>query len=720
MSNPGLQVALSDTFFDCVWQLPRHIQNKVQAFLTRFRQNPTSLGQHRERIHGTPNLYSVRIDLQYRGILAQGGKAVVLLHVDNHDAAYEWALRHRCEVNAGSGTLQIFETQTGIDSRTDAKPLPEEKGPIDELRDRQLRHLGVPESLFGLARTVKNDGEFEQISEQFPSEAQDAMYMLLAGYSFAEALDELALSTKEEQFDPLDIDSALNRVGSKAQFWVVENEEELKQMLNAPQEKWRVFLHPSQRRLVDRPWNGPVRVLGGAGTGKTVVAMHRAKWLLSNQVSSEQERVLFLTFTANLAANLKQNLRSLITDESAFRKLEVVHLDRWVYRFLRQHDFPQAIVYNSEDERLLDPWKQAMQSRDQNLSFPLHFYQDEWHRVVLAHGISTCQEYLAVPRTGRGTALSRPQRAKIWQVFEAYRVQLRLAGLIEKEDAYRAVRQIIASRPVSLPYVSVVVDEAQDFGQEAFRLINALAHGAEPSETPQPNRLFLVGDAHQRIYDRQVVLSRCGIQIRGRSSRLRINYRTSEQILKKAVSVLKNMEVDDLDGGLDTQLGYRSLFSGPQPELRSFTSLEQALPDLIAWVEDLKSDQKLMNDDICFVARTHALRDEWANALEQQGLAVHCLEGRDTDGDGHGALRLATAHRVKGLEFSAVVILDADQEHFPLKRALSHVDDPHEKELRLRQDRALLYVAMSRAKQHLMLCTRKTFSEFLSPSTEKV
>ncbi len=208
MSNPSLQVALSDTFFDCVWQLPRHIQNKVQAFLTRFRQNPTSLGQHRERIHGTPNLYSVRIDLQYRGILAQGGKAVVLLHVDNHDAAYEWALRHHCEVNAGSGTLQIFETQTGIDSRTDAKPLPEEKGPIDELRDRQLRHLGVPESLFGLARTVKNDGEFEQISEQFPSEAQDAMYMLLAGYSFAEALDELALSTKEEQFDPLDIDSS--------------------------------------------------------------------------------------------------------------------------------------------------------------------------------------------------------------------------------------------------------------------------------------------------------------------------------------------------------------------------------------------------------------------------------------------------------------------------------------------------------------------------------
>ena len=542
------------------------------------------------------------------------------------------------------------------------------------------------------------------------------MYMLLAGYSFAEALDELALAPEQEQFDPEDIDSALNRVGTKAQFWVVENEEELKQMLNAPQEKWRVFLHPSQRRLVDRSWNGPVRVLGGAGTGKTVVAMHRAKWLLSNQVSSDQERILFLTFTANLAADLKQNLRSLITDDSAFRKLEVVHLDRWVYRFLRQHDFPQAIVYNMEDERLLDPWDQAMQSRDQNLSLPLRFYQDEWHRVVLAYGISTRQEYLAVQRTGRGIALSRPQRAKIWQVFEAYRAQLRLAGLIEKEDAYRAVRQIIASRTVSLPYVSVVVDEAQDFGHEAFRLIHTLAHGTERTESPQSNRLFLVGDAHQRIYERQVVLSHCGIQIRGRSSRLRINYRTSEQILKTAVSVLKNMEVDDLDGGLDTQLGYRSLFSGPQPELRSFSSLEQALPDLIAWVEDLKSDQRLVNDDFCFVTRTNALRDEWAEALRQQGPAVHCLEGRDIDGDGHGALRLATAHRVKGLEFSAVVILDVDQENFPLQRSLAHVAEAHEKEQRLRQERSLLYVAMSRAKQNLMLCTRDSFSLLLPTS----
>ena len=718
MGNQGLQVALSDTLFDCLWQLPRHIQTKVQGFITRFRRHPDALGQHRERIQGTRNLYSVRIDDQYRGILAQGTDAgtVVLLHVDNHDAAYNWARRHRCEVNPGSGTLQIFEARTTTEPAP-AKEKPQAaESPMAKLRDRQLRHLGIPDSLVPLARTITHAGEFEQVKDRFQPEAQDAMYMLLAGYSFSEALEELALSQAETPFDPQDIDSALQRTGSQAQFWVVEDEEELKQMLQAPQEKWRVFLHPSQRRLVDRSWNGPVRVLGGAGTGKTVVAMHRAKWLITNQGLAAQERVLFLTFTANLAADLQHNLRSLIPHDADFRHLEVVHLDRWVYRFLRQHDFPQTIVYNTEDERLREPWQQALQSQDPSLELPSRFYRDEWHRVVLAQGIASRQEYLGVSRTGRGTPLSRPQRAKIWQVFEAYRAQLRLAGWIEKEDAYRAVRQILETRSIPLPYVSVVVDEAQDFGQEAFRLIRTLAHGADPAVSSAANRLFLVGDAHQRIYDRQVVLSHCGIPIRGRSSRLRINYRTSEQILKTAVSVLQDMEVDDLDGGWDTRLGYRSLFRGPMPELRTFPSQAQALPALIAWVEDLTARQNLLLDDFCFVTRTRALRDAWAEALQEQGLPVHCLEGRVTDGHGHGSLRLATAHRVKGLEFSAVVILDADPERFPLQYALSQAADADAREQCMRQERALLYVAMSRAKQHLVLCTRTTFSPFLARS----
>jgi len=716
MTQRKPQVALADTLFDSLWNLPRHIQPKVQAFITKYRRNPDGKGLNREKVQGARNLYSVRIDRQYRGILAAATDAgvVVLLHIDNHDEAYDWARRHRFEISSGSGTLQVYEAQASAElpllpHRT------EPAGFLAHLRDRQLRRLGIPENRIALARAITTEAEYEEVKAQFPPEGQETLYMLLAGYTFTEVLDELALQPEAGAVDTTDIAAALDRPGTQARFWVAEDEEELKRMLHSPQEKWRVFLHPSQRRLVDRPWQGPVRVLGGAGTGKTVVAMHRARWLLAHHARRATDRVLFLTFTANLAANLESNLRALIVSDDDFRRLEVVHLDRWVYRFLRQHDFPQTIVYSAEDERLQEPWTKALQSQAPELALSPRFYRDEWYKVVLAQGVSTREEYLQVRRTGRGTPLTRPQRARIWQVFEAYRAQLRLAGLIEKDEAYRAVRHIIEAQTTPLPYVSVVVDEAQDFGHEALCLIRTLAHAGDSVPDAAANRLFLVGDAHQRIYDRHVVLSRCGIQIRGRSFRLRINYRTSEPILKSAVSVLEGVAVDDLDGGSDTFQGYRSLFGGPEPELRRFASWEQALQEVTAWVETLKTALDCRFDDFCLVARTHSVRNRWAEALHRQGIAVHCLEGKAADNRHQGAVRLATAHRVKGLEFSGVVILDADPERYPLRQALAHAVDKTDRDLRLRQERSLLHVAMSRARRHLMLCTHGDFSPFLAP-----
>ncbi len=712
MSQSQPRVAISNDLFDILWKLPHKIRPKVKSFITRFQQHPNSPGMNRERIRGTRNLYSVRIDQSYRGVLAQDAGTIVLLHVDNHDDAYDWAKRHRFEVNAGSGILQVFEPQpvTGPDPGPE---IPEPVGVLATFRDRQLLRLGLPEPLIPLARTVTGEADFDDIKQQFPAEAQDAMWMLLSGYSYEDALDELMPARQEDDIDPNDITTALERPGSRAHFWVVEDEEELKRMLNAPQEKWRVFLHPSQRQLVDRIWNGPVRVLGGAGTGKTVVAMHRARWLATHQAQGSKDRVLFLTFTANLAADLKRNLQELITDNECLQRLEVVHLDSWVYRFMRQHDFPQTIVYNSADERLEEPWTQALQIRDEALGLAPRFYRDEWCKVVLAQGLFTREEYLRARRTGRGTRLSRIQRARIWPVFEAYRAQLRLAGLIEQDEAYHTVRNMIETGAVPLPYVAVVVDEAQDFGYEAFRLIHTLAHGHGSSYPDKANRLFLVGDAHQRIYDRQVVLSRCGIQIRGRSFRLRINYRTSEPILQTALSVLEGMPVDDLDGGTDTLAGYRSLFGGPAPEQRQFASFANALQDLTAWVEQVRQEWNYQYDDFCFVARTRRLRDEWAGSLNHRGMPVHCIEGRATDVGIRDAVHLATAHRVKGLEFSAVVILDADPEHYPLAKALTQAADDTDRELCRRRECSLLHVAMSRAKRHLLLCTLTAFSPFL-------
>ena len=716
------RTAIYDTFLDSLLALPRTIQHKTNVLFRKLQHNPNAPGLHLERIQDTRNLYSVRVDRAYRGVLAKSRDdgSIVILYVDRHDAAYAWARRHRVGVNPNSGTFEVIQAKPQATAATEERSRDQESsgGLFAGLRDRNLLKLGIPDDLIPLARSMTDEDGFAAVADRFPLDAQSAIEMMLAGYTYQEALDELHTPATDPDTD--DIDAALARFGSQGRLWVVDNEEELKRMLDAPQEKWRVFLHPSQRRLVDRDWNGPVRVLGGAGTGKTVVAMHRAKWLARHRARPADGKILFLTFTANLAADLRRNLKDLITYEEDLARVEVVHLDQWVYRFLNQHNFPQRIAYGQYDDARQRAWNEALKAADPDLALEPAFYRDEWAKVVLAQGALGRNEYLHVFRRGRGTPVTRPKRARIWQVFEAYRAHLAANGLIEKEDAYRAARHLVDANASQLPYVSVIVDEAQDLGYEAFRLIASLARvnpGGDPLEQPGPNSLFIVGDAHQRIYDQQVVLGRCGINIRGRSSRLRINYRTSREILHTAVSVLSDMPVDDLDGGADTLAGYRSLFGGPEPEFLEMQDMEHGVTLLQQWIAALQSEFDYGLQDICLVCRTNALCNRWDEAIGNANLPTHRIQtARDTRAT--GALQLATAHRVKGLEFPAVAILDASHGNFPLRVVVNNTVGSLDRELALRRERSLLHVAASRAKRHLLLCTRTQFSPFLESMLE--
>ena len=207
-------------------------------------------------------------------------------------------------------------------------------------------------------------------------------------------------------------------------------------MFSAPLERWRVFLHPSQRRLVERHWNGPVRVLGGAGTGKTVVAMHRARWLARHL--PEGERILFTTFTRNLAADIENNLRAICTPDE-MKRIEVINLDRWVQRFLRGKRYRFRLTF----DRDLDAWREALAKKPGGLELTNRFYNDEWEQVIQANGVTTREDYLRVARTGRGVRLNRAARAEIWPVFEEYRAQLAERGVTEVPDCYRLARALL-------------------------------------------------------------------------------------------------------------------------------------------------------------------------------------------------------------------------------------------------------------------------------------
>ena len=704
--TPRARLAMSSDFLEAYAVLPRSQQRKVRTLITQFAADPTSPGLNYERIQATENLRSLRIDRSYRAIVLkpERGSIHLMLWADKHDEAYEWARRHHCRVHPETGALQVYqpqETPTVADSSADTLTVASRSGPFADLRMRQLRRLGVPEPMLAEVRVIEDEAALDAMQQRLPLEAYEALFLYLAGESYEDLIRDR--ETPDHEVDTDDIAKALERMESRGRFVVVENEMELEEVLNAPLEKWRVFLHPSQRRLVERRWNGPVRVLGGAGTGKTVVAMHRARWLARNL--PEGERVLFVTFTRNLAADIENNLRSICSPEE-MKRIDVTNLDRWVHAFLQRRNYDFQIVYDRTQPRWNDLWRQALALRDPGLALSEAFYEEEFNQIVLAHGITTETEYLRVSRMGRGTPLRRAQRARVWPVFEDYRLNLSLQGGKEMDDAYRAAAALLADDRDGMGYAAAIVDEAQDMGAQAYRLLRALVPEG-------PNDLLIVGDGHQRIYGRsRVVLGRCGIRIVGRSRKLRLNYRTTEETRSWAVRLMDGREIDDLDGGRDDQKGFKSLTHGPEPQILTFDSAEQQAAFIVRWLGELaERDESLRST--CLVARTRAERNRLKQAIEEADLPGIVLEKDLPDDAGGDAVRLATMHRVKGLEFDRVIMASVNQGLVPLPQAIRGRADDSARDWAETEERALVYVAATRARKELLVLAHGTPSAFV-------
>lgn len=408
----GYTVAISSDFFSAFAALPKAKQGRVMDFMSKFRSNPLAPGMNYEKINDAydKNMRSVRIDDTYRAIVMRDDNVFLLLWVDHHDEAYDWARRKRCVLNHTTGSIQIYESTAAQDNPA---PDPEAIPLFADVKDHQLQALGVPEEQYPLVRSVDSETAFYALQAKLPRDAFEALDLVRDGCDIEEVVEILYGESKNGEHD--NIAAALANPITQMQFTIVEGEEELKAMMNAPLEKWRVFLHPSQRRLVAKNFSGPARVLGGAGTGKTVVAMHRAHYLA--QRCKEGERVLFTTFTANLAQDIKENLRKICTTEE-MRKIEVIHLDAWVSRFLRQQDYGYTIKYGDE---IMELWESASRATGDDMNYPDGFFEEEWNSIVQAQGITTMQEYAKAPRTGRGVRLDRKNRIAVWKVFEEYR-----------------------------------------------------------------------------------------------------------------------------------------------------------------------------------------------------------------------------------------------------------------------------------------------------------
>ena len=685
------KVALSQDFLLNLARLPAAVQGKVLKWAIRFQTDPTASGFNYEKIRAgrDANLKSIRIDGDWRGIVLVPPRSdlYILLYVDHHDQAYRWAAQRKLAINPVTGAMQVVlleeveappqpaatATRPALSDTVERQPL------FAGLSDTDLLSLGTPEDLLSRVRQITSEAELDALQQALPIEAYEGLFLVAAGDTVSQVL-----SARETQVDRLidteDFASSVETAESQSRFVVVDNDEALTAIMNAPLAQWRVFLHPIQKKLAIGDRSGPVRVLGGAGTGKTVLAMHRAKWL-AEHATPPDKKVLVTTFTRNLAIDIETNLNTLCSQD-VMSRIEVRNLDAWVLRFLRSKRYEQTIVYGRQNEAA-ECWSRALAVKDASLGLDDEFYAAELEQVVLAQGVATLDAYRAARRVGRGVMLNRAKRDAVWPVFEEYRAQLASRRLKEVDDAYRDAAQLIAKDRHYL-YSAIVVDETQDFGPQALRLLRALIE-------PGKNDLFFVGDGHQRIYHRNKAgMSRSGIDIRGRARKLYINYRTTDEIRRQAVALLEGVEVDDLDDGADDNSRYKSLSHGPAPIKESCPSWE----DLVTRVKAILADWGVVPDAVdlgatCIMAESRSARDQLMSAMRSAGYAVESIEA-DTrvNTEAHGLL-FATMHRAKGLEFQNVIVTSTT------------VGKGDRGEVAPQ----LIYVALTRAKQRAALLT---------------
>lgn len=687
------------------------IQKKVEELPDKF-AHAVHAGVHLEKLNAAADdrVRTVRVDQFWRGVVvALGNARYALLRVLPHDKAIHWASRQKLAVNPVTGIIELIDIPT-VTEQLEAvtnESNRDEGHLFCEVPDKAFKQLGVSEELIPLLRRIRGEMELYAIATFLPKAQGDAVLLLADGKSPEEAWAAIAAdyAVENEDVDAEDIDAALQRAGTKAEFIVATSDKELRELLAGDFEAWRTFLHPTQRLLAEKPvFNGPAKVTGGAGTGKTVVAIHRARFLAQRMLDEGDAtgRILVATYTNSLARNLDRTLKSFCAPQE-YKCLHVSTVDSLAYQTLAADGVKLQPARSAHLRKLADK-ASAIAGLDEH-DLDGRFLVAEWSHVILARKITSLPEYANSPRPGRGRPLARKVRKAVWEAVRHLSELLTESHLATYHQiADRAVDALVARG--TAPYQHVVVDEAQDLHPAQWRLLRV-------SVDAGANDLFIVGDANQRIYDSRVSLAGLGIETRGRSRRLKINYRTSQQILGWALGILTDEPIDDLDGNAESQVGYRSEFQGPLPEIRSFdTAVEEAqfVADTIrGW-----RGKDVAATSIGVVARTNDDVLEVKRALEAHKIAWSEL---GAEGGGTGVF-IGTMHSSKGLEFARICVVGVSADRIPLPFAVTSVaQDPSQHRQDLLRERCLLYVACTRARDALCVTSVGPLSTF-APSVE--
>lgn len=685
-----MQFRIADTFTDSLAKLTGEEQKAVKTTAFDLQLSPANPGMKFHKLNAArdPNFWSVRVSRDIRLIVHRSANSLLLCYVDHHDKAYQWAERRKLETHPKTGAAQLVEIRERVQEIAVPTYVAEERqAPIkvalfENVSEEDLLAFGVPAEWLDDVRNADED-QLLEIADHLPGEA-------------AEALLELAIGGRPQRpavaigaVDPFDHPDAQRR------FRVMADADELALALEYPWEKWAVFLHPAQRDIVEKDYNGPARVSGSAGTGKTIVALHRAVHLAR---SNPDARVLLTTFSDTLANALRVKLRRLIRNEPRLaERLEVHAIDGIGERLYEMHIARPIIVTREHVRQLLT----EASGKKGTQRFGPRFLLGEWEDVVDAWQLHTWEDYRDVKRLGRKTRLSEQQRLALWEVFEVVKQGVTEQGLVTRAQMFSQLAEKLQTRR-NPPFDFAVVDEAQDIGVAQLRFLSALGGN-------RPNALFFAGDLGQRIFQTPFSWKALGVDVRGRSQTLRINYRTSHQIRMQADRLL-GPEVSDVDGNVEDRRGTVSVFNGPEPDIRVFDGSEQEIEAVGAWIAERISEGVVPHEIGIFVRSAEQI-DRATEAAKASVTPFKVLdEHMETS---TGALSVSTMHLAKGLEFRAVIVMACDDEVIPLQERIESVADDADLQEVYDTERHLLYVACTRARDYLLLTSVDPASEFV-------
>ncbi|WP_433700927.1 UvrD-helicase domain-containing protein [Nocardiopsis sp. CA-288880] len=752
-------------------KLPRNVKGALYDFQYKFRENPANPTNGFKQLKGE-RLFSARVG-EYRAILFHvGNQDYILVALRPRGQVYEHLERYRFDINQVTGALEIFDvvaseeataadpaapaqapdtevvpeaepapaTGAEVDSVPEPGDEPEETGgptPRPLLADytqEQLRELGVAEGLVSLALSITTESRLLGLVEYAPRHTEEVLLALADGRGFDEVMEEVTRPVAApEPVDTTDYSAAFARPATR----VTTSDTDLRQVLEDDFAAWKVFLHPTQHKLVKRDYKGPARVSGGPGTGKTIVALHRVKHLVEQLGPGYTKPVLLTTFNKNLAADLRHRLLDL-GGPQLLDRVDVVNIDQLASRIVSESDQGRQRRRSINDHQAAREWQDMLTELGEQ-NWDADFLNAEWSQVILGQSVRTRAEYFRARRAGRGQRVSRAQRAEIWQLVERFTMRLEERGVWTFRQIAEAAARVEGDRAAKIAanrerearaggqmlhhqdqshanlrfrYKHVVVDEAQDLNPAHWTLLRAMVDHTE-------NDIFLVGDTHQRIYGNQVSLSSLGINIVGRSARLTLSYRTTREILGSALGLLGEETWDDLDEGTDTLRGYRSVLRGPRPSFHGAGTWEAEIDDLVARIGAIR-EQAQTEGKFASIAVAVPHRDmvgEVERGLVRAGISAASLRPEGPPAGHEESVHVGTLHRYKGLEYQHMMVAGMTDGLVPHSSVDRHKDsDPARYRRELQMARSLLFVAATRARDSLLVSWHGEPSRFLPPN----